>query len=117
MKLAVHKDEPVRVIEPAAAGREVQLLTLGFSVDARIEIRTILYPPAGNYPVEQRVRDIVVLTRERDRLPDKRVEMQRAVEVRFPLGQSEIKLGELLSGRFVGYFNLPHTAGVLDWEV
>ena len=53
MKLAVHKDEPVRVIEPAAAGREVQLLTLGFSVDARIEIRTILYPPAGNYPVRR----------------------------------------------------------------
>ena len=117
MKLAVHKDEPVRIVEPAAAGREVQLLTLGFSVDVRIEIRTILYPPAGNYPVEQRVRDIVVLTRESDRLPDKRVEMQRAVEVRLPFGQSEIKLGELLSGRFVGYFNVPHTAGVLDWEV
>ena len=93
------------------------LLPLRLLVDIRIKIWLILDTSAGDYVIEQIVRNILVLARERDRLPDERVEVKRAVELRLPLGQREIKLGELRSGRIVGDSDVPHPVGVLNREM
>ena len=113
-ELTVDIHEAVRVVEPAAAGGEMYPLTSRLSVQIRIKLWPLLDLSAGDDPVKQCVRNVFVLTRERDGPARERVKIQWTIKIRFSLGQRQIKLGKLFPGRIVGDLHIPHAVGILD---
>ena len=117
MEGAIHPDQAVGVIDPAAAGGKMHLLAVRLPVDVRVKVRAGSDGAAGGvHGVEQTLRRVFILGGERHLVSLQGVQVQRAPEARVFRRYRHIELTELLSGS-VGDLHVIHPVRIPQRQV